>query len=69
MSIPGDTPVTVPEPDKTVAMLPVLLLQVPPVVPSANIVVDPSQAEEVPVINDGKVLTVTIEVVVHPESL
>ena len=69
VSIPGDTPVTLPEPAKTVAMLLVLLLHVPPVVASPNIVPDPSQAEGVPDIDSGNVLTVTTAVVVHPASL
>jgi hypothetical protein len=65
MDVPGDTPVTKPDPATTVAMVVVPLLQVPPVV-SVNKVVDPWHTLKVPVIAAGNALTVTTFVLVQP---
>jgi len=59
IDVPGDTPVTEPEPVTTVATLVVPLLQVPPVV-SVNKVVNPWHTLAVPVIAAGNALTTTV---------
>ena len=66
---PGLTPVTTPVPVTTVAIDVLLLLQVPPPVPSLKCVVCPTQTVVVPMIDPGKLLTVTIVVVEHPETM
>ena len=48
------------------AMPVLLLLHVPPVVPSINVVVVPAQILSTPEIDDGMGLTVTIVVARHP---
>ena len=61
--VPANTPVTIPVEEPIVATVGVLLLHVPPVVASLNVVVEPSQTVNVPVIPAGDGLTVTIVVV------
>ena len=62
VATPTTPPVTTPEINPTVATAVLLLLQVPPPVPSNKAVVDPEQTVLVPVILAGKALTVTIAV-------
>ena len=64
--MPADTPVTTPVAPITVATLVVPLVQVPPVVPSVNVIVDPTQNEAEAGIADGVVLTVITAVAVQP---
>jgi hypothetical protein len=59
-------PDTMPDIVPTVAIIGLLLLQVPPVVTSDNVVVDPTHKIVVPVIADGKGFTVTVIVTLHP---
>jgi hypothetical protein len=64
---PGLAPaVNEPEVDPIVATGVLLLLHVPPVITSVNVVVVPGQMLNVPVIADGTGLTVTIVVARHP---
>ncbi len=65
VDVPPATPETMPVPDPTVATEEVLVVQVPPP-PSVNAVVKPAQTVMVPVIAEGKGLTVTTVIVVHP---
>jgi hypothetical protein len=58
-AVPTATPVTTPE-VLTVATLVLSLLQVPPVVASARVVVNPAQTVAVPVMAAGPPFTVTI---------
>ena len=62
---PTPVPVTTPA-VLTVAILPLAVVQVPPVVVSDNVVVDPTHKVMVPVIDAGTGFTVTTVVVVHP---
>jgi len=64
--VPDNTPVTFPVPLPTVATAVLLLAQVPPVVPSVNVVVDPAQNGDDAEIPTGVVLTVTIVVAEQP---
>ena len=66
MDVPDATPVTIPAPVPTVATVVVLLAQVPPVVPSVKVIVEPAQNAVEEEIADGVVLTVTTAVAVHP---
>lgn len=65
VALPADTPVTVP-PLFIVAMLVLLLLQVPPAVSFASVVLLPSQTAIVPVIAPGNGSTVILDVVEQP---
>lgn len=65
VGLPEATPVTIPE-VPTVANAVLLLLQVPPLVASVSVVVDPAQTMAVPPMAAGSGFTVTIEVVIHP---
>ncbi len=56
---PKLTPVTIPLDDPTVAIEGLLLLQVPPGVTSAKVVVEPTQIVSVPVMALGDGVTVT----------
>ena len=58
---PEATPVTMPEVEPTVAIPVLLLLHVPPVVPSPNVVVAPTHAEVLPVIASNGVTVTIIE--------
>jgi hypothetical protein len=62
VSIPGVTPLITPVPAGTVAIPVLLLLHVPPVVPSIKVAVEPVHATLVPLMTDGSALTVTIVV-------
>jgi hypothetical protein len=66
IAVPEDTPVTTPVPLITVAIPVLALAHVPPVVPSVNVMVEPTQTGDDPGIVDGVVLTVTMVVVVQP---
>jgi hypothetical protein len=61
--VPAATPLTVPDPEPTVACAVLLLLQVPPAVPSLKVVVKPTHTLVVPVIAAGTGLTVIAEVI------
>jgi hypothetical protein len=64
--VPDETPVTAPVLLTTVAIVVLPLDQVPPVVPSVNVIVDPTQNGEDTGIVAGVALTVTIVVVEQP---
>ena len=66
MAVPADAPVTTPVPPTTVATVVPPLVQVPPVVPSVNVIVEPTQNDEDAGILDGAALTVIIVVTVQP---
>ena len=55
-----------PESEPTVATAALLLLHIPPVGASLNVVVEPSHTLVIPVMDDGSGLTVTSVVVRHP---
>ena len=59
---PEATPVTMPDVEATVAIAVLLLLHVPPVVPSLSATVDPTHTLVVPAIADGGVFTVMFAV-------
>ena len=65
-AVPDDTPVTTPVAPTTVATPVDPLDHVPPVVPSVNVIVDPTQNAVEAGIVDGVVLTVTIAEAVQP---
>ena len=65
-AVPDDTPVTTPVAPTTVATVVEPLDHVPPVVPSVNVIVDPTQKAVEAGIVDGVVLTVTTAVAVQP---
>ncbi len=70
-AVPADTPATNPDDEPTVATAVLLLLHVPPIVPSVNVVTPPMQMAEAPATGDtvGKSLTVTIaEAVAVPQG-
>ena len=64
--MPDNTPVTTPVPETTVATVVVPLDQVPPVVPSVKVIVEPAQNAEDAEIVAGNAFTVTIVVVEQP---
>ena len=64
--MPDNTPVTTPVPETAVATVVVPLDQVPPVVPSVKVIVEPAQNEDDADIVAGKALTITILVTPHP---
>ena len=61
MLVPAVTPVSKPEDSPIVATPGVLLVHVPPVTPSASVLVPPTHSVVVPVIG-GAIFTVTIRV-------
>jgi hypothetical protein len=64
--VPAVTPVTMPLEEPTDAFV-LLLLQLPPGVPSVKVIVEPGQTANVlPPIAEGRGLTVTGSVAVHP---
>ena len=65
MVVPADTPVTVPVPE-TVAVAGIPLPQIPPVVPSVNVVEDKAQTWVAPEIADGTAFTVTTADTLQP---
>jgi hypothetical protein len=66
VAVPAVTPVTTPVAAFTLALAALLLVQVPPVVAVARVVLLPMQAVGVPVIVAGFTFIVTVLVVVHP---
>lgn len=60
LTVPAELPETIPEPDPTVAIAVLALVQEPPEGEELNVVLAPVQTEKVPVIADGAVLTVTV---------
>ena len=66
VGVPVATPVTTPVPETIVASVVLPLVQVPPVVGSLNVVVAPAQTLVVPVIADGKGLTVMVIFTAQP---
>ena len=60
VDVPAVVPVTMPELVPTVAIPVAPEVHVPPVVASLKVVVDPAHIVNVPVIDDGNGLTVTI---------
>jgi len=67
--VPTETAVTIPAPVPTVATAVVPLAQLPPVVVSVSVIVDPVQAREDPPIAAGNGLTVTILVAKQPDPV
>jgi len=65
VGVPAVTPLTTP-PLEIVASPELLLVHVPPLVPSANVILDPVQTLVGPVIATGVVLTVSICVAIQP---
>ena len=59
--VPTLTPVTIPE-DEPIVAAAVLLLQVPPVVPSIKVVPDPMQVPGLPLMGNGVTVSVTVAV-------
>ena len=66
VGLPAATPVTMPLPVPTVAKPVLLLLHVPPVVPSLSVVVWLTQTDMVPVMPAGSGLTVSADVIKQP---
>lgn len=66
VALPGATPVTTPVPEVTVAIAVLLLLHVPPKLPSDNINVDPWQKGTLPDMAAGNGLTVAVTVRIQP---
>jgi len=58
VGVPKETPVTIPLDEPTVASDKLLLVQVPPAIPSVNEVVCPTHTRAVPDIDDGIAFTV-----------
>jgi hypothetical protein len=61
--VPKALPVTIPEEEPIEAIAVLLLLHVPPVGVLLSVVVAPKQAISVPVMGEGKLVTVTVVVV------
>lgn len=66
---PAPTPVTTPVDEPMVATEVLLLLQVPPGVTSARVMVEPAQTAEGPVIVAGNGLTVSTAVLIQPVAV
>ena len=64
--MPAVIPVTIPVEEPAVAVVVLLLVQVPPGTPSLKVVVKPVHIVEAPVINVGEGLTVIVAVIVQP---
>lgn len=69
MVVPATTPVTTPEREPTVATAGVLLVQVPPGVVLASVVVLPVQTDKDPDIAPTEALTVTVTVDAQPVDI
>ena len=69
VTIPGDTPVTLPVEDTTVATAVLLLLQVPPATASLSVITEPAITVLLPAIVVGAALTVNITVVLLVPSV
>ena len=63
--VPAVAPVTMPDEGEAMVALLLLLLHVPPGVASLRVVVSEGQTVAVPVMAEGKVLTVTMVVAKH----
>ena len=61
---PEDTPVTIPVPAPTVALVVLLLLQTPPGAASDNVIVEPAHTAEGPEIVPALTLAITVMVLV-----
>ena len=69
-AVPAEMPATRPDKEPTVPMAVLLLLHLPPLEMSLNVVVAPVHTWAVPVIADGVAYTVTItEVVAVPQPV
>jgi hypothetical protein len=66
VTVPEETPVTIPVEEPTVATAVLLLIQVPPNVVSLNVAVDPEQIPETPAIAPGEGLIVTVALTEQP---
>ena len=66
VAVPADMPVTIPVLRPTVAIVVELLVQVPPMDGSLNVVVAPMHIVAIPVIGGGGEVTVTVVVVAQP---
>ena len=66
VDVPADRPVTNPDDEPTMAAVVLLLLQVPPPVPSLSGVALPTHTLSAPVIATGKALTVIVLTAKHP---
>ena len=66
--VPDAMPVTMPEPEPTVATPVLALVQVPPEGDELNVVLAPVHTDTVPVIAAGVVLTVTGAIAKHPPA-
>ena len=66
IAVPNPAPVKLPEPDKIEATDTLLLLHVPPVVPSLKVVEEPRHTLVAPLIGTGVRFTVTFCVARHP---
>ena len=66
VALPRLDPVTTPDDEPTLATEVLLLVHVPPVMVSENIVAEPTQTFVAPVITEGFGSTVTILLIVHP---
>jgi len=64
--VPVETPPTVPEELPIVATAALLLIQLPPEVPSVRVKLPPVQTDDPPEIEAGKGLTVTVAVLAQP---
>ena len=65
--VPAATPVTTPVVDP-IFTLALLLLHVPPMLPSVSVIVKPTHTVDGPSIVDGYGLTVTVVVTIHPDG-
>ena len=63
---PGKIPVMIPELNPTLAVEGSLLVHAPPATPSVNVVAEPWQTVELPLITVGNGLTVTITSAAQP---
>jgi hypothetical protein len=61
--------VTIPDPEPAVASKVLLLVHVPPAVPSVNVIEAPTHTLSRPVIADGKGLTVKVVVLMQLEGV
>ena len=66
VTVPADTPVTIPLEEPIVANKGLLLLHVPPAVPSNKVSVSPTHTKGRPSMEGGKGFTVTVIVAKQP---
>jgi hypothetical protein len=69
VATPPTSPFAIPVDEPMVAMVVLLLLHVPPGVPSVNVAVEPTHILYDPMINDGSGLMVTIAVEKQPVGI